>query len=374
MYVRPEKKGEERGRSVAAGVGQRRGVRSKVTNTSAGSADLMKGSEIIRARVKSQKTMSKDSGIVRVIQPKLKRDKLNVIGESHTESDLRRDQEKTFLSDNYGFAVNQYWKESEFKGAEVTAENIPKRADPIIDHVRRQLLAMVNNSRIGYDNATLNDTGVSNDVINFMVRYRRSVMGGFLDFFGPNLTRAGYEHQEMNFPVDDAEKLRLQLAYRLTVAVNNEIATLRKQKAQETGRLGRWNRKYRQWRQRAQRATLDRLGAALHALDMAVGNTLYVRNKAGIEGEANLVDTSRETAMANAATRAQAGGITGAWKIGDDHAKNRAMQTNVLRGGVALTLKDEFDKLLNPRRRRRHSVGSSSHARNRGRLRRDSDV
>jgi hypothetical protein len=50
------------------------------------------------------------------IQRKIEKGKLNLVGESHDESDLRRDAEKFMLEYKYGFSRDQYWEEDEFKG------------------------------------------------------------------------------------------------------------------------------------------------------------------------------------------------------------------------------------------------------------------
>jgi hypothetical protein len=57
------------------------------------------------------------AGAERIIQRKIEKGKLNLVGEKHSESDLRRDNEKYMLERDYEFNQRtQYWQEGDFRG------------------------------------------------------------------------------------------------------------------------------------------------------------------------------------------------------------------------------------------------------------------
>jgi len=50
-----------------------------------------------------------------MIQRQIEKGKLNLVGEDHDESGLRREKERQMLEERYGFSAHQYWTEGEFK-------------------------------------------------------------------------------------------------------------------------------------------------------------------------------------------------------------------------------------------------------------------
>jgi len=120
-------------------------------------------------------------------QLKIERGKFNVIGEQHDDYNgknprfpLGRSDEQKFLKDRFG--LDQYWKEGAFKGEEKTSEGKSKIADPIIEHVRVQVLGLISTIiKEHQDSLSLDDT-INQKVIDGIVMYWKSINGGFLEF------------------------------------------------------------------------------------------------------------------------------------------------------------------------------------------------
>ena len=51
-----------------------------------------------------------------MIQRKITAGKLNLVGEDHDESRARRDSERDFFKEKFGFSEEQYWQEKLFRG------------------------------------------------------------------------------------------------------------------------------------------------------------------------------------------------------------------------------------------------------------------
>lgn len=255
-------------------------------------------------------------------QRKVAAGKFNVIGERHDDYDGKntrflngRSDEQKFLKEKFG--LNDYWTESEFKGEEKTSEGKSKKADPIIDHVRVQLLGLIGTIKKEHSDALLLDDTVSDKVISAIQRYWQGIHGGFLAFFGPGLVQAGYEHQDKNFPVEPAEKVRLKTLSTLVQQADKKITELIELK---NSQKDKWFDFTKRMNKNSQQNTLNEVGVLLHKIDMGMGNTVYDINST--DAQDILVNSSRETAMIGAAERAAQAGYIGAWKIGDSHINN----------------------------------------------------
>jgi len=255
-------------------------------------------------------------------QLKVMRGKFNVVGEQHDDYDGKnsrflngRPDEQKFLKDRFG--LTDYWTESEFKGEEKTSEGKSKRADPIIDHVRVQLLGLIGTVKQEYSDSLLLGDTVNAKVITGIQRYWRSIHGAFLSFFGPGLTQEGYEYQDKNFPVEPAEKVRLKKLSKLVQEADEKITELGNLKSSEKDK---WFDFTKKWNKQDQQKTLNEVGILLHKIDMGMGNTVY--NISGTDAQDILVNSSRETAMIGAAERAAGAGYVGTWKVGNSHINN----------------------------------------------------
>jgi hypothetical protein len=255
-------------------------------------------------------------------QLKVSAGKFNVVGEHHNDYDGNnarflngRSDEQKFLKERFG--LDEYWTESEFKGEEKTSEGKSKRADPIIDHVRVQLLALIGTITKEHSDALSLDDTVNEKVVAGIQRYWRSAHEGFLAFFGPGLVAEGYLHQDENFPVEPAEKLRLKNLSKLVQEADDKIRELRNLKSSEKDKWFDFTKKRNKTNQQK---ILNEIGILLHKIDMGMGNTVYDITQT--DAQDILVNSSREAAMIGAAERAGVAGYVGTWKIGDSHINN----------------------------------------------------
>lgn len=255
-------------------------------------------------------------------QLKIERGKFNVIGERHDDYNGMnprfpngRLDERKFLKDRFG--LDNYWTESEFKGIEKTTEGKSKRADPIIEHVRTQIIGLIKTIVDEQSYTHMFGCTVDKNVINGINRYWQSIYSGFLEFFGTELTQEGYEYQDKEFPVEPDEKIRLQQLFNLAKDADKEIEKLKTLKADEDHKLFKLTKKVNK---NNQQKSIERIGVLLHQIDMGMGQVQY---KIGdINTQDVLVDSTRETAMIKAADNASQQGYIGAWKIGNSHINN----------------------------------------------------
>lgn len=255
-------------------------------------------------------------------QLKIERGKFNVIGERHDDYNGMnprfpngRLDERNFLKDRFG--LDNYWTESEFKGIEKTSEGKSKRADPIIEHVRTQLIGLI---RVIVDESAFilgHDCTVNEKVIDGINRYWKSIYDGFLAFFGPELSPAGYEFQDKEFPVEPDEKVRLQKLSNLAEKANEEIEKLNALKGEEQEKQFSITKFINK---NGQQNSLKKIGVLLHQIDMAMGQVKYEIND--IDTQDVLVNTTREATMIKAADNASQHGYIGVWKIGNFHINN----------------------------------------------------
>ena len=275
------------------------------------------------------------------VQRKVASDQFNVIGEKHNDYENGRDEEKKYLMNEYGIPKENYWTEAEFKGVETTQEGKPKKADPIIDHVRVQLLGMISVIQKFHDTATILNKGLDDKLVDFIENKWGSVFGGFLDFFGPNMTQEGYDVQDKNLAVDDVEKARLKKAWEVGKKANKAVEKLRNLKTNEGSK---WFKLTKLRNQKEQRDHVLDVRSLLHKLDQAMGGVVYSIDQ--VKTQDAQVNTSREQAMIGAANRAVGAGKKGAWKIGNYHVKEM-MKFSGPHGGTkqanfTLTLREEF--------------------------------
>ncbi|AQS39591.1 hypothetical protein Sps_04506 [Shewanella psychrophila] len=275
------------------------------------------------------------------VQRKVVSGRLNVIGEKHSDYKNGRNDEKDMLKDWYSIPDKNYWQEHDFKGVEQTKEGKSKRADPIIDHCRVQLLGLISAIKAEYSDATLLNDGVSEKVIKGIEFYWKSTYGSFLYLFHPDMSEAGKKHQDENYAVDDADKARLTKAWKDFEKADSAITKLRTLKTDEGGKWFEWTKLKNQKNQRNHVLEVRKL---LHQVDQTLGGVLYNVDKADEQDE--IVNVSREVAMVGAANKAVENGFTGAWKVGTAHVKSMLNPKGPHAGtkGATFTLtdRDEF--------------------------------
>jgi Starch binding domain/Domain of unknown function (DUF4157) len=296
------------------------------------------------------------------VQLKVMPGRLNVIGEFHNDyprEDDDRKEEARFLSGRYGFPLTSYWTEHKFKGVEKTAEGRPKGADPVIGHVRIQLMALIRTLKDEAGHINSGFGGLNDRVVVGIKRYWRSVFIGFLDFFDPKMSPEGQAHQDEELAVDDADKARLKQNYPSFAEANEAITELTDLKETEGGLVfkaleatksivpdffGSYLAAPKKANQKEQGQSAGKVSGLLHKIDQIMGNCVYELDQIAVV-EKN-VDVSREVSMAASANRAVDAGITGTWKVGDSHIRSMTDEAGPHKGikdaKFTVTTRDEF--------------------------------